>query len=168
MAGVEIPVEFASIRAYIRTIHGGARWLLPAELAFLDEIGAGLRNWVAARWPVDTGTSRDAWEYQVKGTRNEVSVTIYNDVDYVEWVHYKGTPENPPLWEQLQALIPSIIGPLLAQFRTVIDRTESALRAFWAGKGQAVGAPGLVRPPLPTRALQDYARATQGRAPAAA
>ena len=38
MAGVEIPVEFASIRAYIRTIHGGPRWLLPAELAFLDEI----------------------------------------------------------------------------------------------------------------------------------
>ena len=168
MAGVEIPVEFASIRAYIRQVHGGPRWLLPAELAFLDEIGAALRNWVAARWPVDTGTSRDAWEYQVKGTRDEVLVTIYNDVDYVEWVHYKGTPAEPALWEQLQGLIPGILAPLLNQFRRVIDRTESALRAFWAGRGQSVGAPGLVRPPLPTRALQDYARASQGRALAVA
>lgn len=168
MAGVEIPVDFASIRAYIRTIHGGARWLLPAELAFLNEIGDALRNWVAARWPVDTGTSRDAWEYVIKGTREEVSVTIYNDVDYVEWVHYKGTPEDPPLWEQLQAQIPGIIAPLLSRFRAVIDRTEAALRAFWAGKGNPVGVGGLIRPPLPTRALQDYARANQGRALAAA
>lgn len=168
MAGVEIPVQLDSIKRHIRTVHGGARWLLPAELAFLDEMGAALRNWVAARWPVDTGTSRDAWEYQVKGTQSDVSILIYNDVDYVEWVHYKGTPEDPPLWEELQVQIPAILGPLLAQLRNVIDRTEAALRAYWSGRGQAVGAAGLIRPPLPTRALQDYARASQGRAPAVA
>lgn len=155
MAGVEIPIRLESIRTFLASQAGAPRYLLPAELNFLDQMGAAIRDWVAARWPVDTGTSRDAWQYSTIGTKEEISVTVYNDVDYVEWVHYAGTPEEPRLWEQLQDEIPGALADALTRFRRLIIATQADLRAWYAAK---TGVPLHVIPP---RGLLDYARAHQ-------
>lgn len=155
MAGVEIPLRLESVRRRLIALHGGPRQLLPAEMQALQRLAEALRAWIRSQWPVDTATSRDAWEVAYKGSSAEISITLYNDVDYVEWVHLAGTPEIPPLWEDLQAELPAIAGDLLPALTAAIERGERDLRRF---AERTVAAPLLRGQPTGQRVIQNYIR----------
>lgn len=160
MAGVEIPLQLNSIRQRLIALHGGPRQLLPAEMQALQRVAEGLRAWIKSEWPVDTATSRDAWEIDYVGSSSEISITIYNDVDYVEWVHRAGEPEIPPLWEILQGQIPVVARPMLELLSAAITRGERDLRRY-AEKN--VATPIFRGQPLGQRVIQNYIRSS-GRA----
>lgn len=161
MAGVEIPLQLDSIRRRLIALHGGPRQLLPAEMRALQRVAEGLRAWIKSEWPVDTGTSRDAWEIDYVGSSSEISILLYNDVDYVEWVHRAGEPEIPPLWEILQAQIPQVAKPMLELLSGAIVRGERDLRRYAERTSTAPIFRGL---PLNQRVIQGYIR-SGGRAP---
>ena len=81
-------------------------------------------------WPVDTSTSRDAFRFELM-TGGEVGFTIYNDVDYVEYIVEPGSKsvENggTPI---IDIIIPKVIAAnrelLLARMRTAVDIAEAA------------------------------------------
>lgn len=157
MAGVEIPLQLTSIRQRLIALHGGPRQLLPAEMQALQRVAEGIRAWIKSEWPVDTATSRDAWEIDYVGSSSEISITIYNDVNYVEWVHRAGEPEIPPLWEILQGRIPLVIQPMLELLSGAITRSERDLRRFAEKTGAAPIFRGL---PLNQRVIQNYIRSS--------
>ena len=99
MAWCELPIQLNVVRQRRIALHGGPPQLLPAEMQALQRVAEALRAWIRSQWPVDTATSRDAWEVAYKGSSAEISIMLYNDVGYVEWVHRAGEPEIPPLWD---------------------------------------------------------------------
>lgn len=155
MAGVEIPLQLNSVRQRLIALHGGPRQLLPAEMQALQRVAEALRAWIRSQWPVDTATSRDAWEVSYKGSSAEISILLYNGVDYVEWVHNAGEPEIPPLWEILQSEIGAIAQDLMPLLTTAIERGERDLRRF---AERTVAAPLLRGQPTGQRVIQNYIR----------
>ena len=101
MAGVDVTIALPSIEALVLQLHGRSRALTPDEADVVDTYAGEVRDYVVDRWPVDTGTSADAWQYEVSGSPGTYGFTISNDIDYVEWVHLAGTPPGGDLWEAL-------------------------------------------------------------------
>lgn len=126
------PVRLASIEALIATEHGGRRPLVYEEIRLLGLFAQAVLDDVEEAWPVDTSLSRDSFEYEVHGndtvTRG-VGFDVLNDVWYAQYVHYAGTPANPPLW---LTLIPEAVQVNAERFMPRIRRqvllTEQAIR----------------------------------------
>lgn len=127
VAGVEQPIRLPSVEAYVVAVHGSPRGLSADEIEVLAEWADVVVAEIADAWPVDTSTSRDMWASYV--TEDPLGFVVYNDVDYVEWVHEAGTPADPPLWE---TLIPEVWERnrdlVAAAMRAAIDQTEADIR----------------------------------------
>lgn len=124
VAGFVVPVRLASVEAHLLRAHGSARSLTHDEILVLEGHVEAMVGDIQAVWPVDTSTSRDAFEWYVLPVG--VQFEIANDVDYAEWIHRSGTPADPPLW---QTLIPAVFGQhkpaMVADMIAAIDRTEA-------------------------------------------
>jgi hypothetical protein len=122
---VRFEIRLRSLDEYVRKKHGQQRALTPDEfdvIFFWAEIMiATIRN----QWPVDTGTSRDRWMSEIDGTPGEMGITVENPMYYAEYVHRRGTPADPPLWETLVPEAFDLIAePMLASARRAVDNTE--------------------------------------------
>ena len=128
--GLEVPVRLESIEQYVIQKHNGFRYLELSEIQALDQLAELIVGDIEEAWPVDTSTSRDAFRYELM-TGGNIGFTIYNDVDYVEYIVPKGSPsvENggTPI---IDTIIPQVISDnrelLLAQMRTAVDIAEAA------------------------------------------
>lgn len=127
---LEVPVRLESIETYILQKHRTFRYLELSEIQELDQLAELIVADIEEAWPVDTSTSRDAFRYELM-TGGEVGFTIYNDVDYVEYIVEPGSKsvENggTPI---IDIIIPKVIAAnrelLLAQMRTAVDIAEAA------------------------------------------
>ena len=130
--GLEIPVRLQSIEQYIIQKHNGFRYLELNEIQTLDQWAGDIVQTIEDEWPVDTSTSRDAFSYTLM-EGGEVGFTILNDVDYVEYIHRKGTPSiaegGTPLYAEL---IPQVIQQykegMLQALRDAVDVSEAAFQ----------------------------------------
>lgn len=128
--GLEVPVRLESIEQYVIQKHRGFRYLELSEIQALDQLAELIVGDIEEAWPVDTSTSRDAFRYELM-TGGNIGFTIYNDVDYVEYIVPKGSPsvENggTPI---IDTIIPQVISDnrelLLASMRTAVDIAEAA------------------------------------------
>lgn len=128
--GLEVPVRLESIEQYVIQKHKGFRYLELSEIQALDQLAELIVGDIEEAWPVDTSTSRDAFRYELM-TGGNIGFTIYNDVDYVEYIVPKGSPsvENggTPI---IDTIIPQVISDnrelLLASMRTAVDIAEAA------------------------------------------
>lgn len=131
--GLEVPVRLESIEQYVIQKHRGFRYLELSEIQALDQLAELIVGDIEEAWPVDTSTSRDAFRYELM-TGGNIGFTIYNDVDYVEYIVPKGSPsvENggTPI---IDTIIPQVISDnrelLLASMRTAVDIAEAAYTA---------------------------------------
>lgn len=131
--GLEIPVRLQSIEQYIIQKHNGFRYLELNEIQTLDQWAGDIVQTIEDEWPVDTSTSRDAFSYTLM-EGGEVGFTILNDVDYVEYIHRKGTPSiaegGTPLYAEL---IPQVIQQykegMLQALRDAVDVSEAAFQS---------------------------------------
>lgn len=126
--GLKIPIRLESIEQYILEKHKTFRYLELSEIQALDDLAELIVGDIEEAWPVDTSTSRDAFRYELM-TGGQVGFTIYNDVDYVEYIVEPGSHsvENggTPI---IDIIIPRIIAGnkemLLASMRTAVDIAE--------------------------------------------
>jgi len=130
---IRVPVRLASIEAYIVQRHGSARQLSLMERRVLRGFADQIVLDIQEVWPIDTGLSQSAFESVMHSQVGSIGFDIFNDVDYVEFVHRAGDASKTPLWT---TVIPAIIqgyGPrLVAAMKRAIDRTEAGLRSTGA------------------------------------
>jgi hypothetical protein len=135
--GIEITLRLTSVEQYLRAKHRGARTLSATEKKILGTYADDIVRDIEDAWPVDTSTSRDAFYYTLDGGPPEITITIVNEVDYAEYVHYAGTDPEPPLYE---TLIPAVWGSyrvaLAEELKRAIDVTEEMIRTSGLSKNQ--------------------------------
>jgi hypothetical protein len=91
---------------------------LSALLPVLESHAAVMVEDARADWPVDTGTSRDAWQAEVSATETDLSVIVFNEAErrgrgYSVYVHRAG--EARLVWtEVLERLTLNLIPSLQA------------------------------------------------------
>ncbi len=91
---------------------------LAVLLPVLEQHAAAMVDDARMGWPVDTGTSRDAWEADVSATEEELSVLVFNNATlrgrgYSVYVHRSGSPRL--VWtEVLERLTLNLIPALQA------------------------------------------------------
>lgn len=139
MGGVEAIIRLPSIEARVLALHGRPRALTPAEEDVIARWGDAMREYIVARWPVDTGTSRDLWEVEPSVSPGEYGLVISNDADYAEWVHLAGTDPGDALWAELVPEAWAMARPaLLAELEAEVARTEAALARRGARRSRDV------------------------------
>lgn len=124
----------AEIPPYLAA-HGGVRALTPDEEGVLYLYGEELRSYIVQAWPVDTGTSQDAFSFYTSADPAQgFGIVVENPMFYAEYVHRAGTAPEPPLW---RTLLPeawaTVKGPMLKALFAEIDATE-AQRALLASR----------------------------------
>jgi len=129
MGAVVVNIRLQSLDAFLRRAHGGLRALTPAEGLVLDRWGAVMVQYIKDRWPVDTGTSRDRWTFEVRGSPGGIGIQIENDMFYADYVHRVGDPSKTPIWQGLvtQAFMLAK-DQMLAEARQAVQATEAAAR----------------------------------------
>lgn len=132
MAGVDATIGLPSIEALVLQLHGRTRALTPNEEDVVDRYAGEVRDYVVARWPVDTGTSADAWQYEVDVSPGSYGFTVLNDIDYAEWVHYAGSPTTDEAGVSLgETLIEegwlAVRSALLTELETEVRATEALM-----------------------------------------
>lgn len=116
--------------------HGGLRALTPDEEGVLYLFGEELVRYIVTAWPVDTGTSQDAFSFYTSGDPGQgFGIVVENPMFYAQYVHLKGADPDAPLWRTLfpeawAAIKPGLLRALFAE----IDATESARVASEAAK----------------------------------
>lgn len=114
------------IPAYLAA-HGGSRALTPDEESVLYLAGERLLALIVDSWPVDTGTSQDAFSFYVSADPAQgFGVVVENPMFYAEYVHLKDTPPTPELWKTLFPAAWAQVKPgMLRALFAEIDRTEA-------------------------------------------
>jgi len=136
--GFEYPVRLRSLEQVVRRLHGSDRSLSVAEIRILADGADEILAAIVDQWPVDTSTSRDAMAIDIETGPGFYGFTISNDADYAEYIHEKGTPAEPPLWETLiPAVVASMTPAILAQLIGEIPRTEARLARYTNRRDQA-------------------------------
>ena len=135
MAGVEANFAFPVIEALIVAQHGEPRALTGDELLILDAGGESMVTFIRDRWPVDTGSSQDAWMAHTSSSPGTIGIQITNDLDYAEWVHPTGTAAGDWYWQSLVTQAWTTVKPgLIADLSGQIIATEQAIRAAGGGR----------------------------------
>jgi hypothetical protein len=70
-------------------------------------------------WPVDTGTSLQAWENYIDGMR----WILRNDVEYAVYVHAAG--DDQPIWEYLRAQAETYAADVVPELRQLLTRAQA-------------------------------------------
>lgn len=71
-------------------------------------------------WPVDTGTSLQAWDNYVDG----MVWTLRNAVEYASYVHAEG--DDQPIWEYLQARAETYAAQVVSTLAGLLSRARAA------------------------------------------
>lgn len=136
--GFEYPVRFRSVEQVVSRLHGRDRSLSVAEIRILADGADEILAEIVDAWPVDTSTSRDAMQVDIETGPGFYGLTISNDADYAEYIHLRGTPAEPPLWE---TLIPAVVAQkapqIVARLVAEIPRTEARLARYATRREQA-------------------------------
>lgn len=123
--GFEYPVRLRSVEGVVARLHGGPRSLSAREIQILADGADQILAEIVDGWPVDTSTSRDAFEIDLSTAPGDYGFTISNDADYAQYVHEAGTPAEPPLWETLIPAVVARLAPgIVADLVSEIPRTE--------------------------------------------
>ena len=126
---VEVTIRLRSIEQHIRRRHGKDRLPTPREGFVIRQYAGQVINYIKRRWPVDTGTSRDRWTYEIFADVGELSITIENPMYYAEYVHYAGGTPEDELWKTLIQEAFAVYKDALNQdVAREIDKTERALQ----------------------------------------
>lgn len=123
---VRTEIQLASIASIVRQRSGRARILTPTEVTVLSRWAERIIEFIQARWPVDTGRSRAAWEWVIDNNATLPRILLLNDVDYSGWVHRAGAFPGAALWAFLvQDAWELARGPLRADMDRAIRQTEA-------------------------------------------
>lgn len=107
--------------------HGGLRALTPDEEGVLYLFGEELLRYIVEAWPVDTGTSQDAFSFYTSADPGQgFGIVVENPMFYVQYVHRAGEDPDSPLWRTLfpeawASVKPGLLKALFAE----IDKTEA-------------------------------------------
>ena len=127
---VEVNIRLRTIEQHIRRRHGKDRLPTPDEGFVIRQYAGRIIDYIKRRWPVDTGTSRDRWVYEIFANVGELFITIENPMYYAEYVHYAGGTPDDLLWQTLTQEAFQVYKDALNQdVARQIDRTERALQA---------------------------------------
>lgn len=124
-------LRLPAIESYVVELHGRPRALTPDEEDVLNKYGILILEYIVERWPVDTGTSADAWNVVSSVSPGEYGYLVENPMYYVQFVHRRGTAAEPPLWE---TLIPEAWGAYKADLQTELRQAIQATEARIAGQ----------------------------------
>lgn len=106
---------------------GGLRALTPDEEGVLYAYGEDLLRYIVEAWPVDTGTSQDAFSFYTAGDPGQgFGIVVENPMFYAQYVHMAGEDPDSPLWRSLfpeawASVKPGLLRDLFAE----IDATEA-------------------------------------------
>ena len=127
MAGVTYPYHLQSVETFILQVNGGQpRQLTLEETDVISAYVLGAVQEITAMWPVDTGNSRDNWEWFVDGHVGSVGYTVENLVAHAEVVHRSG--EATPLAEgEVPDILDRWIDRMLPALRAAIQSTQAEL-----------------------------------------
>ena len=149
---VAVDIRLKSIEEHIRRRHGKDRKPTPSESFVIRGFAGDVVSYIKRRWPVDTGTSRDRWTYELLFNAGDLVIVIENPMYYTEYVHNAGGTPEDPLWERL---VPEAWNAhkeqMLQALRAEIDKTERVIderrRRQQAPQDRSVGLMDLVRNP---------------------
>ena len=149
---VAVDIRLKSIEEHIRRRHGKDRKPTPSEVYIIADFVEDAVNYIKRRWPVDTGTSRDRWTYELLFNAGDLVIVIENPMYYTEYVHNAGGTPEDPLWARL---VPEAWNAhkeqMLQALRAEIDKTERVIderrRRQQAPQDRSVGLMDLVRNP---------------------
>lgn len=143
MAGSRIEVEWQlpTVSAYLLAKHGSPRSLTAEEADVLWDYGSLVEEYVVARWPVDTGTSRDSFSYTVSGQPPVVSILFENAMFYSAYVHEAGTPSiaegGTPLYATLYPeALDRYRADAVRDLQAAIDQTEAEIARASQSRGR--------------------------------
>lgn len=122
MAGIVYPIRLQSIDALITVAHGRPRSLTAAETATLRDYADLIIEDIQDRWPVDTGTSRDGWTYELYNHPPGIGFDLINEVEYSPYVSAAGDRGQPAY----EILIPWAVGRHAPDLRAELTRQINA------------------------------------------
>lgn len=123
--GVRLAIRFKSLDDYIAKQRGRQRAMTPPEMDAVYRFADRMLQYIKDRWPVDTGTSRDKWTYELNPTPGQMGLTIENEMYYAEYVHLAGGTAESPLWETLLPEAFNLVkDALLSAALAAVDQTE--------------------------------------------
>ena len=99
MPGIVFPVYLDSVYNILLVEHGRPRSLSAVEVGILRDYADLIVEYIQDQWPVDTGTSRDAWGYDLEVHPPRIGFILENEMDYAPYVARSGEPG--PLFERL-------------------------------------------------------------------
>lgn len=132
MPAVHAQLKLATVEAWVRDRNQGSlRNMTIREAEIVHIYAEFMIRHIRERWPVDTGTSRDAWFVDVTTTAHSGYRLIFeNPMWYSSWVHRRGGTPERPLWSRL---IPEAVDLFIAllnnQLMSEMAATEAALEA---------------------------------------
>ena len=122
------PVRLQSTGLYLLQSHGKPRSLTAQEIGILRDYADLIVEGIQDAWPVDTGTSRDAWGYELHVHYPDIGFDLENDTDYAAYVSARGG--TGPLYE---TLIPDVVAQyandLRQELMVAINAAEVKRRA---------------------------------------
>jgi len=146
MSAIRIPIRLQSVDRAIARLHGFPRRLAPREERKLDDWGYEIIKRIRAKWPVDTGTSRAAWNFVSSNQPGDVSITLENPMHYSSFVHYRGSPKakgrhgdwlTPSVYEEL---IPRIWAELQDRIVSSMIREVEITEKEYKRRQEEIGA----------------------------
>jgi len=146
---VRVDIRLRSIEDYIKKTNRRARITTPREEMAIELYADRMIDHIKQGWPVDTGTSRDRWQYELKISTGDIRIVIENPMYYAEYVHRKGGSPEDPLW---QRLVPEAFNmhkdQMLIAVRAEVDKTQRAIeRKKRQGERPRAGLLDLIRNP---------------------
>lgn len=127
---MQVYVKFSTGDAYtvLRRLHGKDRAFTGAEDDIQARYAAELLRRVLDIWPVDTGTSRDAWEVSTDVSPGSTGIILYNPMYYTSFVFYAGDRSKTPVVDtELRDIWADIKPRLISDLVLRIVRTEQAI-----------------------------------------
>ena len=139
MPGIVYPVRLTSIATYLLQSHGRGRSLTATEIGILRDTADLIVEEIQDQWPVDTGTSRDAWEYDLHVHYPDIGFDLVNEMDYAPYVSRAGDGGGP----LFETLVPEVVmrhaDALRVELMTAINAAEVKRRQQEERRGR--GAP---------------------------
>ncbi len=147
---IRVNIRLESIENYIRIRNNGRnRITTPREEMAIELWADRMLDYIKSRWPVDTGTSRDRWLYELEISAGDIRIILENPMFYSEYVHRTGGSPEDPLWERLvPEAFEAMKEPMLTAVRSEVDATQRALdRRQRVGQRPRAGLLDLIRNP---------------------
>lgn len=145
MSALTIPIRLQSIDLLILAEHGSPRSLTAGETATLRDYVDLIVEYIEDAWPVDTGTSRDAWGYELYNHPPGIGFDITNEMDYAAFVTERGNPGMPLYTSLVPEAVARYADALRAELTRQI-REEERRRRDRESARQGRGAPRVTMP----------------------